>query len=278
MVGGRYVGSLLDVPHGTKLVPRQALAKPVPGSFAAQWCPELASEPLVNPAVTAIMMVWKSACGVLQHAVHALLSLPQAPVCQPTVKCAVTGCCRRRHPASWGRLYPSTWMESRWLSSLPFTSKPWKGPGRPRWPPCKRFGVSGKTIRRKEGCPPHRRMGNVRLQVAGTLGMCAPFSGVVSELLGLTGWFCDATPHSLKEFQILAGRWSRCFQFRRDASCAFSHLWSAIYSNARPQPTLEIVMDLLGAICLLPLLRFNTRYRVNPLLIATDASESLRPE
>ena len=46
--------------------------------------------------------------------------------------------------------------------------------------------------------------------------------------------------------------------------------------SARPQkPTLEIVMDLLlVAICLLPFLRFHMRYRVSPLVIATDASES----
>ena len=55
------------IPLGTKLV-WHALAEPVPGSFAAQWCPELASESLVCPAVAAIMMGWKSACGVLQHA------------------------------------------------------------------------------------------------------------------------------------------------------------------------------------------------------------------
>ena len=36
--------------------PLQALAKPVPRNFASQCCPELASEPLVNRAVTAMMM------------------------------------------------------------------------------------------------------------------------------------------------------------------------------------------------------------------------------
>ena len=79
MVGGRNVGSFLDIPHGTKLVslggPRK---KTVPGSFAAQWCPELASESLVYPAVTAMMMVWKSACGVLQPA-HRRLCFAQPP-------------------------------------------------------------------------------------------------------------------------------------------------------------------------------------------------------
>ena len=38
--------------------------------------------------------------------------------------------------------------------------------------------------------------------------------------------------------------------------------------------TLEIVMDLLVAICLLPPLRCHMRYRVSPPVIATDASES----
>ena len=43
----------------------QARVKPVLGSFAAQWCPELGSETLVYPAM---MMGWKSACDVSQHA------------------------------------------------------------------------------------------------------------------------------------------------------------------------------------------------------------------
>ena len=58
--------------------PWQALAKPVPASFAAQWCPELAFESLVCPAVTAVMMEWKSVCGVLQHA-HCRLCFAQPP-------------------------------------------------------------------------------------------------------------------------------------------------------------------------------------------------------
>ena len=104
MVGGRDVGSFLDIPQGTKLVSMAGLRKKiVPGSFAAQWCPELASESLVYPAM---MMGWKSACNVLQHAHRRLCfaQLPQVPVCQPTVKYALTGRCRRRLPASWGRL------------------------------------------------------------------------------------------------------------------------------------------------------------------------------
>ena len=97
---------------------------------------------------------------------------------------------------------------------------------------------------------------------------------MISELLGLTGWFCDATHRNL-ECQTLAGRWLRCFQFRRAASCAFAHLWSAIYPSARPQQaTLEIALDLLVANCLTLLLRCHLRSHVSPLVIATDASES----
>ena len=172
-------------------------------------------------------------------AVYALLSLPQAPVCQPTVKYPATGRCRRRLLTSCVRLSPSTWMECRWLNSLQFTNKPWKDHVARGGRSAGNLESIGHPIARKEGCPPHRRMG------------------------------------SLKEFQILAGRWSRCFQFRREASCAFSHLWSAIYTSARPQkPTLEIAMDLSVGICLLPLLRFHMRYRVSPQVIATDASET----
>ena len=166
-------------------------------------------------------------------------------------------------------------MECRWLSSLPFTSKSWKGPGRPRWPPCTRFGVSGEYHHKKKAVHRTSEWETLGCRVAGTLGVMARPPWRHQRPPGLTGWFCDATLRSFKEFQILAGRWSRCFQFRREAPCAFSHLWSAIYPNARPQkPTLEIVLDLLVVICLLPLLRFNVRHRVSPLIIATNTSES----
>ena len=254
--------------------PLQALAKPVPGSFAAQWCPELASESLVYPTVC--HDEWKSACGVLQHAHRAcaLHSLPQGLACQPTFQFAATGRCHARPRASWVRLSPSTWMECRLPSSLQFTSKPWWAPCRPRWPLCRRFGVRIPS-QAKEAFHRTDEWETLGCRVAGALGVLAPPRGVISELLGLAGWFCDANPRSVKEFQILAGRWSRCFQFRREASCAFAHLWSAIHTSARPQqPTLVIVLDLLMAICVLPLLRCHMRYRVSPSAIATDASES----
>ena len=48
-----------------------------------------------------------------------------------------------------------------------------------------------------------------------------------------------------------------------------------IYPSARPQKlALEIVTDLLVAICLLPLLHCHMRHRVSPIIIATNAPES----
>ena len=153
MVAGRNVGSWFSW---------QALAKPVPGSFAAQWCPELASESLVYPAVTAMMMGWKSACGVLQHA-HRRLCFAQPPLGAGLPTDSEIRRDQALPKTASGQLGPlvtiSTSMECPWLSSLPFTSKPWKGPCRPRWPPCRRFGVSGECHhKKKKGCPPRRKL------------------------------------------------------------------------------------------------------------------------
>ena len=154
--------------------------------------------------------------------------------------------------------------ECRWLSSLPFTTKWWKGPGRLRWPPCRRFGVSGEYHHKKKAVQRTSEWETLGCRVAGTLGVMAP-----------SPWRHQRPPRAHWVVLRCNSTQPQRVSDRREASCAFSHLWSAIYPNARPQkPTLEIVMDLLVVICLLPLLRFNMRHRVSPLIIATDTSES----
>ena len=126
----------------------------------------------------------------------------------------------------------------------------------------------GHSITNHKGCPPDRRMGFVWWQSRWGTGC------VGAPAWRHQRWFGDSTPRSFEEFQILAGKWSRCFQFRPEASCAFAHLWYAICSSAPQQPTLDIVLELLVAICFLLLLRCHMRCRVSPLVIAADASEN----
>ena len=64
--------------------------------------------------------------------------------------------------------------ECRWLSSLPFTTKWWKGPGRLRWPPCRRFGVSGEYHHKKKAVQRTSEWETLGCRVAGTLGVMAP--------------------------------------------------------------------------------------------------------
>ena len=68
-------------------------------------------------------------------------------------------------------------------------------------------------------------------RVAGTLGVLAPSRCVISELLGLTGWFCDATPRSSKSLADGRGAFSS-----GEKLPAHSHnWWSATHRSARPQ-------------------------------------------
>ena len=93
-------------------------------------------------------------------------------------------------------------------------------------------------------------------RVTGTLGALAPPRGVISELLGVTVWFCDAIPRSLKRssdsgWQMVTTLPISTKSFPRILTVVARHL-----PSARPT-TLRNVVDLLMAMCLLPLLRFG---------------------
>ena len=84
-------------------------------------------------------------------------------------------------------------------------------------------------------------------RVAGTLGVSALPRGVISELLGLTGWFCDpAVSKSFRSWRADGRDASNSGEKLPAHSCICGPPSSP---PVQQKPTLEIVMDLLVAIC-----------------------------
>ena len=154
-----------------------------------------------------MMMGWKSVCGVLQHA-HRRLCFAQPP----SVAGLPTNSEGRRDRAlpqtASGQLGPlvTIYLDGVSLDELSGVhQQAVEGTRSPEVAAlqeiCSRRGVPSQEKKAVYRTDEWRTLG---CRVAGTLGVLAPLRGVISELLELTGWFCDATPRSFKEFHILA--------------------------------------------------------------------------
>ena len=73
--------------------------------------------------------------------------------------------------------------------------------------------------------------------------------------------------------QILAGRWVRVFQFRREGMSCFNEVWKFQYScHGRQILSSAVRRELWSALTLLPLFRADVRVQVDPMVMESDAS------
>jgi len=259
----------------------QALNTGVPGRLAAEWRPELAAEDVVYPAVKVMMMGWKSACGLMQYFHRRLCFAPPPGGAGLDAAEEVRRDCPVPRSAGGARasaltIYLDNFTQAElihWdrLSSLDEKSPEVKAV-LAAWA---HWGVPSQESKAVLRATEHQTLG---CRIDGRRGVIGPPRPVVSELLGLTSWFTRGSERTLHQAQVLGGRWVRCFQYRREASSALEELWGWIHPDA-PLRTCQplsagVRLDLALAASLAPLLVFDLRARISPLVVTSDASET----
>ena len=98
------------------------------------------------------------------------------------------------------------------------------------------------------------------------------------DLGAATLWLLSQKRPQHKDLQIIAGRWSRKFQFRRETSSIFQVVWFALGDNSLciqhdagfPE---DLAGELAHALMLMPLMIIDLRLPTNGTVVATDGSE-----
>ena len=98
------------------------------------------------------------------------------------------------------------------------------------------------------------------------------------DLGAATLWLLSQNRPQNKDLQIIAGRWSRKFQYRSETSSVFHVVWFALGNNSlRMQPDSALPEDLAGelvhAVMLMPLMIIDLSLPTSGTVVATDASE-----
>ena len=98
------------------------------------------------------------------------------------------------------------------------------------------------------------------------------------DLGAATLWLLSQNRPQHKDLQIIAGRWSKKIQYRRETSSVFHVVWFALGDNSlRMQPDSAFTEDLAGelghALMLMPLMIIDLRLPTSGTVVATDASE-----
>ena len=96
------------------------------------------------------------------------------------------------------------------------------------------------------------------------------------NLISLTTWLLTQDMVARKCLQIVAGRWCRQVQMRRELSVCLASLWDALgdkgYSHLI-EITPRLRDDLFTLLCCIPLMVTDLRMRVDPVITVSDASE-----
>ena len=110
-------------------------------------------------------------------------------------------------------------------------------------------------------------------QIDGFQGVIVPPAVFVRQLIHFTLATLNSSRVGRKWMQILAGRWVRVFQFRREGMSCFNDVWKFLYSCYGRQILPSAVRkELWSALALLPLFRADLQVPVDPMVMASDAS------
>ena len=114
----------------------------------------------------------------------------------------------------------------------------------------------------------------------GSLGLFAPPSGYLLELLSLTSWVLSLQSVSKKLLQVLGGRWIRVMQFRRATMGILNYFWKWLarcHDDCRPNrgclPS-AVKEELIMCMTITPLLFADLRLTVDPEVSVSDASNN----
>ena len=109
--------------------------------------------------------------------------------------------------------------------------------------------------------------------IDGYQGVIGPPDAFVRELIHFTLATLQLSQVGRKWMQILAGRWGRVFQFRRECVSCLNEMWKFLYSfHGRQILSSAVRQELWSALMLLLLCRADLRVPVDPMATASDAS------
>ena len=252
---------------GDPWMPFQALGKPVPGALAFPHRPEIAHLPWVYPASRVLMMGSKSACGIMQYIRRRILSM-RSPL---GANFPVEGQIRKDRPfPAWhsqngNQDYGRT--ASMYLDGFTeFELKHWDDL------------VIGSCGQLQAAMQEAYTQWNVPRHIDGVFAAVSTPRQFDVDLGAATLWLLSQKRPQHKDLQIIAGRLSRNFQFRRETSSIFQVVWFALGDNSLciqhdagfPE---DLAGELAHALMLMPLMIIDLRLPTNGTVVATDASE-----
>ncbi|CAK0801859.1 unnamed protein product [Prorocentrum cordatum] len=259
----------------------QAIGRAVPGRIAAEFCPHLANEEVVYPAMAVMAMGWQSACGILQHIHRNLCFLP------PPMGAGLDPSREVRRDAPLpGSMDPdrrsffTVYLDGFSQGELQDLTKLAMLKDLPDETAAVHEMWDAWGIPRQTGKEEHRalELDVLGCRLSGELGRLVLPRSTVAELMSLSAWFTAPGPRTQLEAQIFGGRWARAFQTRRELSCVFHEFWAWLTSQPsgkrRKELTPEVRDEIRTAVYLLPLCLMDLRAHVSPLVVASDASES----
>ena len=113
--------------------------------------------------------------------------------------------------------------------------------------------------------------------IDGVAGRISPSGERFGMLIGLTGYVLSLPRVNKHTLQVLCGHWTNAFQFRREASSYLSKVWSLISKMSNWSYfilPLSVRREFISCLALLPLLQFNLRAALDPMVTVSDASET----
>ena len=269
---------------GDPWMPFQALGKPVPGALALPHRPEIAHLPWVYPASRVPMMGSKIACGIMQYIHRRILNMrvplgASFPDEGQMLK-------DRPFPAwhtqngkqDYGRIV------SMYLDGFTeFEFKHWDelvtGSGG-ELQAAMQEAYTQWNVPRQEAKALSRQVAVEDLggHIDGVFGTVSTPRQFDVDLGAATLWLLSQHRPQHKDLQIIAGRWSRKFQYRREASSVFHVVWFALGDSSLHMPPgaafpEDLAGELVHALMLMPLMIIDLRLPTSGTVIATDASE-----
>ena len=269
---------------GDPWMPFQALGKPVPGALAFPHRPEIAHLPWVYPASRVLMMGSKSACGIMQYIHRRILSM-RSPL---GANFPVEGQIRKDRPfpawhsqngnQDYGRIV------SMYLDGFTeFELKHWDDlviGSCGQLQAAMQEAFTQWNVPRQEAKALSRQIAveDLGCHIDGVFGAVSTPRQFDVDLGAATLWLLSQNRPQHKDLQIIAGRWSRKFQFRRETSSVFQVVWFALGDNSlciQPDAAFpeNLAGELVHALMLMPMMIIDLRLPTSGTVVATDASE-----
>ena len=173
---------------------------------------------------------------------------------------------------SWFSIYSDNYLETELvhLNALANFEEP------SPWQKAVREAYERRGVRRSTSKEQVRELRIERLghYVDGWFGAACTPTKFDLQLISLT-WHCLVQRrNSKKVLQILAGRWNRKFQLRRECAMILREFYRGIDKGGREPMLDSVAAELVMALCLMPVMVTDFRLGVSPMVAASDASQT----